>query len=163
MAGGPVLPVGCGIFVQSGDTCCGGGILAAGPGFIEGSGELLLTVVGLLLAAAALAGVIPERGAESLVGVRLTAAEAEAWALFRDAAALPLKGRSLRDWKLRGLRPRTMTGADWISETGILAPVDKVATTLRRTTKCCCNSFLRPLLAVATRNWSRFHAMGKVA
>ena len=126
------------------------------------SGELP-PAVGLLVDVVALAGVILERGAVSLVEVRLTVAEVDVWAFFRDAAALPLKGRSLRDWKLRGLRPRTMTGAEWTSLIGILAPVDKVATTLRRTTKCCCNSFLRPLLAVATRNCSRFHAMGKVA
>lgn len=60
-----------------------------------------------------LAGVILARGVDSLVEVRLIALEVDAaWVCFRDAAALPLRGKSLRDWKLRGLRPRTMTGAE---------------------------------------------------
>lgn len=67
------------------------------------SGEVLLAVD------FALPGVRLGRWSVSLVGVRLRVA---AWALFLDAAALPLRGKSLRDWKLRGLRPRTITGPE---------------------------------------------------
>jgi hypothetical protein len=85
------------------------------------------------------------------------------WRDFRAEEVLPLMGKSFLDWKLRGLRPRTIMGPEWASAMEILAPVERVATIFRRTTKCCCSSFRRPLLAVAIRNCSRFHAMGKVA
>ena len=64
----------------------------------------------------------------------------------------PVMGRSLRCWKFRGLRPRTMMGQDVVSQMETLRPVSRVAITLSRITKCCCSSFRRPLLAVAIRN-----------
>lgn len=79
----------CGIGVQS-VGCC----IMVGGGTEVVSGELLCTVVE---GAFALAGVtLGRRGTESLVGVRLSAAAELAW-FFRDAAALPLRGRSFRD------------------------------------------------------------------
>lgn len=98
-------------------------------------------------------------GSLSPVDVRLTPAPK----VFRDAPALLLKGRSFRDWKLRGLRPRTTMAPDCASARGILPPVERVARIFNLITKCCCNSFLRPLLAVAILNCSLFHCMGKVA
>jgi len=66
-------------------------------------------------------------------------------------------------WKFLGLRPRTTMAADMASAMGTLFPLDSVATSLSLATKCCWSSLRRPLLAVAIRNCSRFHAKGKVA
>ena len=76
--------------------------------------------------------------------------------------ALSPTGRSFRCWKFLGLRPRTTMAADLASAMVTLSPDDKVATSLRRATKCCWSSFRRPLLAVAILNCSRFHAKGHV-
>ena len=76
---------------------------------------------------------------------------------------LPFKGRSFRDWKFLGLRPRTIIAPDCTSHIDILPPVASVASTFSRTTKCCCSSFRRPLFAVAIRNCSLFHWNGKLA
>jgi len=64
----------------------------------------------------------------------------------------PFTGVSFLDLKLRGLLPRTITGPDVTSHRQTLPPVASVAINLRRTTKCCCSSFRRPLFAVAARN-----------
>ena len=70
-----------------------------------------------------------------------------AWPL--DPADDPRRGISFRAWKFRGLRPRTTIGAVVASRSTALLPFARVATILRWSTKCCCNSFLLPLLAVA--------------
>lgn len=75
----------------------------------------------------------------------------------------PPTARSFLCWKLRGLRPRTTIAADLASAMETLLPFESVATSLSVAMKCCWSSLRRPLLAVAIRNCSRFHAMGKVA
>lgn len=80
---------------------------------------------------------------------------------FRDVELL-LRGTSFLAAKLRGLLPRTITAPERDSAIENFSPVDTVAITFRCSVKCCCSSFLRPLLAVAIRNCSRFHCMGIV-
>lgn len=75
----------------------------------------------------------------------------------------PPTARSFLCWKFRGLRPRTTMAADFASAMDTLVPLDSVAISFSLATKCCWSSLRRPLLAVAIRNCSRFHAMGKVA
>ena len=86
----------------------------------------------------------------------------DAMCFLEDPELFP-KGKSLRDWKFRGLRPRTMMAPECASAIDILVAVDKVAMTLSLITKCCCSSFRRPLFAVAIRNCNLFHWMGNVA
>ena len=122
----------------------------------EGAGDDIVVVVVVVVVVAVVAAVVLVLLTPALIfDVEII--------FFLDDTALPLSGKSLRDWKFRGLRPRTITGPERTSQIGILSPVDSVAMTFNRTTKCCCNSLRRPLLAVATRNCNRFHEMGNVA
>ena len=67
----------------------------------------------------------------------------------RDPALDPKSGISFLAWKFRGLRPLTTIGAVVDSVRMTLVPFASVPTTFRCSTKCCCSSFLLPLLAVA--------------
>lgn len=66
-----------------------------------------------------------------------------------EPALDPSSGISLRDWKLRGLRPRTTIGAVVYSVRTTLELSARVPWTLRWRTKCCWSSLRRPLFAVA--------------
>lgn len=70
-----------------------------------------------------------------------------AWPL--DPALDPNRGISFLAWKFRGLLPRTTIGAVDDSVKTTLLPLPRVPITFRCSTKCCCNSFRRPLFAVA--------------
>lgn len=64
----------------------------------------------------------------------------------------PTKGISFRAWKFLGLRPRTTMGAVEFSEMFNFVPFANVPMTFKCSVKCCCNSRLRPLFAVAILN-----------
>lgn len=82
-----------------------------------------------------------------------------AWPL--EPALEPSSGISFLAWKFRGLRPRTTMGAVAASVSTTLEPFANVPITFRCTTKCCCSSFLLPLLAVALRGIILAHVLNR--